>query len=401
MMNSELKEVKTYLVEKFFPPRCPQCEHAFKGKEDFATFFGKNNPAKSYATALANWMKRWPEIWQTGTTSTNQPFTKSVEYFSGNPYQFDFISCSQCNNVTIRITYATRNVMSREEAERLVEKEGFTSILEAISSGTMAKPYTKLSWLAKMDLLILENAVRVGREDARHEKDEGIAGDIFAATVDKALSEIIKKNSEAAQHNQVINYLREIFGTYWETLDPDARNSLITAELLNYQLNSLVENSVSADYAAVVVSYSRALERTLLLKVFNKFKESPFSKQFPSPTGDRKIDQSIEALYGFVEMGKDITLGQMAYCITNIGGNIRKNDGNGFALFLMEQTGNLDEFIDVENFPSRLKKYVMNFRNKSAHVDKITKQECEKARAYLLDEPVQLLILVEKTFNKT
>ncbi|MEN4012868.1 MAG: hypothetical protein ROW48_12600 [Bellilinea sp.] len=51
---------------------------------------------------------------------------------------------------------------------------------------------------------MLENAIREGRIKAQESQDDRIRGDIFAASVDKALTEIVKKNLEASGSDQCV-----------------------------------------------------------------------------------------------------------------------------------------------------------------------------------------------------
>jgi hypothetical protein len=62
---------------------------------------------------------------------------------------------------------------------------------------------------------------------------------------------------------------------------------------------------------------------------------------------------------------------------------------------------NLDSFCDIDKFPGRLIEYSREYRNKSAHVGKLSKEACMAARAFLLEEPIQLLIALEKALQVT
>jgi hypothetical protein len=86
----------------------------------------------------------------------------------------------------------------------------------------------------------------------------------------------------------------------------------------------------------------------------------------------------------------------MAFCLLNLGCKTRSVDQNGFAEFLRTRLQDLEAFCDDHKFPGRLIEYVREYRNKSAHVAKLSKDECMAARAFLLEEPIQLLILLEK-----
>jgi len=380
--------IKSYWVEKFYPPRCPKCEHDFRGWDDLTIFYGENNPATSLPVAMANWWDRWPEIW------IREP--GKLRSYSGNPYELDFVRCRHCGNVTMRILHSKRQVMTQQEADELIEKEGFTFISQGSAGGIMARPFTQLGWLAKSDLAMLEDAVREGRLKASASKDERIAGDIFAATIDKALTEIVKKNLEAAKFDQAEQVLRGSFGQLWDGLDPQAKVFLITAELLKDELSSYAQTNESVDFSPVVQSYSKALERSLLQKVFLQFATSPFATKLPAETGKKAFDNSIQAFHKLVTGGYDITLGSMAFCLLNVGCKLKNAENNGFAEFLQSTFGDLNAFCDTYSFPARLNRYVETYRNRAAHVTRLTKEDCLDARAFLLEEPVKLLVLLEQ-----
>jgi hypothetical protein len=75
--------------------------------------------------------------------------------------------------------------------------------------------------------------------------------------------------------------------------------------------------------------------------------------------------------------------------------------GNGFASFLDRIVGDLEQFCNYEQFPGRVITYVQEFRNKSAHVARLSKDECLAARAYLIEEPIFLLVKLENILAQT
>jgi hypothetical protein len=89
----------------------------------------------------------------------------------------------------------------------------------------------------------------------------------------------------------------------------------------------------------------------------------------------------------------------MAFSLLNVGCRLRGSEENGFARFLRQQVVSRDAFCDVSRFPQRLIEYVFEYRNKSAHVAKLSKAACLAARAFLLEEPVRLLILLEESLS--
>jgi hypothetical protein len=90
----------------------------------------------------------------------------------------------------------------------------------------------------------------------------------------------------------------------------------------------------------------------------------------------------------------------MAFCIRNVGWRLRGAENNGFATFLTKGLSNLDHLCDRYDFPGRLLRYVEEYRNRAAHVSRLTKQDCVAARAYLLEEPIRLLLVLEEHFHR-
>jgi len=108
-----MEKTKAYRVEKFFPPRCPACEHPFRSHNDFSIWAG--NSGRSFEQAKIEQTKRFPEL-----------FKMINEGGSTNKFEIDFLICLHCNNVTMRIDYAVRQVLTLEEAEWLITKENYT-----------------------------------------------------------------------------------------------------------------------------------------------------------------------------------------------------------------------------------------------------------------------------------
>jgi hypothetical protein len=84
--------------------------------------------------------------------------------------------------------------------------------------------------------------------------------------------------------------------------------------------------------------------------------------------------------------------GRWTFCLLNLGCTLRDAEDNAFGRYLAERFVGLGRFCDAEKWPARLRRYNEKFRNRAAHVDRLTLQECIEARAYLLEEPTRLLI---------
>jgi hypothetical protein len=309
--------------------------------------------------------------------------------FSGvNKFGSDLIICLHCKNVTFRIEYASTQVMSREEATRLVTTAGFTSWEEVVAVGSAFRPNSTFSILGTADLHRLASVTIQAKERASGDPDT------FENLLDPSLAELVNKVRESRMTDAARDSLSQLFGQFWTSLIPESREFLVTAEILKDSFISLTETDPSIDFSPPVAMYSKALEKDLLEKLFRPFQSLTSVHRFPS--GRKALEKSVDALQSFVAGRRDLTLGDMAFCLLNLGCKARNTDENGFAEFLRTMLLDLGAFCDDYEFPGRLIEYVREYRNKSAHVAKLSKDECMAARAFLLEEPIELLILLEK-----
>jgi hypothetical protein len=65
---------------------------------------------------------------------------------------------------------------------------------------------------------------------------------------------------------------------------------------------------------------------------------------------------------------------------------------NGFSRVLEELVVDLGALCERDEFPQRLMEFNRLYRNRAAHTDRLTLQECLDARRYLLEEPTELLV---------
>ncbi len=383
-----MNTVPVFMVEKFFPPRCPKCEQSFASTADFAEYAG--GPAGSFVEAKIRQAQVFPELF--GSTSSDLP---GVFRFS-NKFDTDFIICKHCNNVTLRISYASRRVTSRDEAERLVTSGGFTFWREGEAIGNMAQPGSRLSLLGAADLAKLSSVVLQAKQRVTQSGQPQANADVFASEVDPVLVELMNKIRETQVTTAAGERLRAIFGSLWQRLVADCRDFLVTAEVLKDNLVSLTETDPSIDFSPAVAAYSKALEKAVLERLFRPFLSFDAAAIIPEQTGRSDQDRSLASLRKFVTTRRDLTLGDMAFCLLNVGCKLRSHTQNGFARFLSTKISNLDAFCGEFKFPGRLIEYVEEFRNKSAHVAKLSKDSCMGARAFILEEPVRLLLVLEE-----
>jgi hypothetical protein len=128
---TEKKKTRTvYIVEKFIPRRCPKCVSPFRTSKDFGWFAPTQKSAKHFTEALAQQAELFPEIGPKVVKSPREAAeilakpAKAPE--SIEDYGKDFIVCNHCKNVTLRIRLGQVEVFSMDEANRLIESEGFT-----------------------------------------------------------------------------------------------------------------------------------------------------------------------------------------------------------------------------------------------------------------------------------
>lgn len=377
-----------YSVYKFFPSRCPKCEQVFSSPSTFALWVGKGN---SFVDALQNQKELFREIFPKIETNGKTGYS--------NKFDIDFIICQNCQNTTLRIDYASRQVMTQDEAQFLVEKQGFTGWQEIKAYGNMARPIEHLSMLAQADLLILRKAVGEARSLAIAEKDETIGADVFSASLDPALMGIVNKMRQEIASVAVREKLKGIFGNLWERVSSDSRDFLVTAEVVKDELMSWAETDSAIDFTPAVQMYSVALEKEILDKIFVSFRDSAFAKKLPDTTGQNSFDKSLEAIRNFVDKKRHLALGDMAFCLLNVGCKLRNSENNGFAQFLQETFVDFDNFCDEKGIPGRVIKYSQDYRNRAAHVSKLSRDECLEARAFLLDEPIRLMLALIEAYK--
>jgi len=381
-----MEKVTAYRVEKFFPPRCPVCEHPFRSQGDFADWAGKSG--HSFVQAKIEQAKRFPELFE--VTEAGNGIFKATDKFD-----IKFLICLQCENVTMRIGYAMRQVFTIEEADRLIDEEGFTCWNQIETFGHMARPYSQLSMLGAADFDQLQSIIVKARAEASAETNATKRGDYFASIIDPALLGILHKAHESRLNSSVTERLAATFNIHWSYLGQDCRSFLITAEILKEDLGSLAESNPSIDFSPAVLAYSKALERGLIEKIFAQFAKSVEAGEAMPAVTSAELVRSVRTLSDYVAGRRELTLGDMAFCLKNVGCRMSGVTGNAFAQFLARIVGDLDHFCNAEQFPSRVIKYVQEFRNKSAHVAKLSKDDCMAARAYLLEEPVLLLVRLE------
>lgn len=390
-MNTEYGPKQGYVVTKNFPSKCPKCEHEFRTNNDFAKWFGTNNDATGLVGAYKNQVENWPEV-----------FKKQVSKFGNvelegyrNKFEFDLIICNKCLNVTLMIPFVSAHVLSKAEADSLMNDQGFTHVQEVTSYGNQAVPYGVLSWMGKAELREIEAELEAGRKN-------GLDGpEVEQATEELSdqLTLMIKKNGDQKRMAEIIANIKESFSSSFDLVHPSIIDDLVTGDLLFQELSENNQFGIDVDFSAVVIAYSKAFERSLSLLIFDPFRNSSFSSLLPEQTGRKKWDDSIELLRDFSTHDKKLTMGQMIYCIQNVADQLRDSPNNGLRDFIRSFVGDIDDFFDNNDFSSRALNYVYTYRNRAAHVGHLSEEDCVRARGMLLEEPLELIVYLYKNFS--
>lgn len=243
----------------------------------------------------------------------------------------------------------------------------------------------------------LQDVVEAARARARVLGDEDAAGDAYAAELEPALRNA-ERQLPAERLRQARDAMERHFGEDWPMLSEAARSFLITGDILRRDLEEYSSVEPTTDFSAAVSAYSQALESSLSELVFGPYRAYPGASALPETVEDERTRQSVVHLRKFVGGGK-LTLGQMTFCLINLGCALRDADDNPFGSYLAERFVSLGRFCDEEKWPSRLRRYNEKFRNRAAHVDRLTLQECIDARAYLLEEPTRLLVSLARALR--
>jgi hypothetical protein len=230
----------------------------------------------------------------------------------------------------------------------------------------------------------IQRAYRAAQEAALY-LDGDAAGQVLAHIMQSDVDEAV---DEFDQLPQLGDRVKRAFGEHWAWLSPRCRASLRTGELLNAELRRHDDDDI--DFAPAVHVYSRALETELIDKIFEPFKASGVA--LPETSGDPDVDQSLALLRRYTERpgAKPPTLDVMARCLINVGHRFQDRPGNTFLLFLQDRLIDPDQF--CRDFPKKLNSYIDRFRNRAAHIDYVSESDVREARAFLLEEPVPLLV---------
>ena len=305
-----------------------------------------------------------------------------------NPFNADFIACSSCKNITLRLMYGTIRVISYEDAKALLSR-GFTCIHEGRAVGNMVRKHSELCFLGKADLARLNRQMEDARNSAA-DTDEMAHSDEVAAASNGPLAEFIRnlQTEEAIQNAEQI--IKTFFSHHWSSLDTRTQSLLAQAEMLRQELVRHEHSGAETDFAPAVMQFSRALEHELGAKIFDPFRDiSNEGFVFGAISSNRTLE-TFEKLRLFCQGERENTLGDMAFILLKVG--CSKSTKNSFQDFLNGIGLSRNLLCGKSGIASRIHEYTARYRNTAAHVGHISIEECTGARAYLIEEPKKLLI---------
>ena len=362
------------MVERFIPSRCPSCSCHFSSPASFMFWWGQG---KNMADAMRNQMASTPDLF---------PSSKPGSY--ANPFDADFIACSSCKNVTLRLLYGKIQVLSRDDADALLSR-GFTCVTEVEAAGTMARTSSMFYFLGEADIARLNKQIASARSDAVN-VDEMSHSDEIAVCLDGPLADLFRHHHiEEALHNAE-QIIKTYFSSYWSFLDPKTQTFLKQAEHLRQEFIFHSQSGPTPDFSPSVMQYSRALEVELESKVFFPFRTYSKGIFVIDPSIDSRSRTNYDKLKSFCEGKRRLTLGDMAFIFLKVA--CSKRDKNSFQEFLDGIGLYRDRLCGKDGIASRINVYTTRYRNAAAHTGHISIEQCTGARAYLIEEPKELLI---------
>jgi hypothetical protein len=239
-------------------------------------------------------------------------------------------------------------------------------------------------------LRALQSAAREARAQAIY-LDGDAAGQVFARALEPKLDQLVSATTDASAIGEATATLSQLFGVVWDTLGERCRRFLRTAEVLHAELKRR-EGGDDLDYGPSVHSYSRALEAELVDRLFEPFRASERHRLPDVDPAESDLVRSVDQLRRFIDRPTSPapTLDRIAYFLANVGGKLADAPENDFAAFLSRRLHNREQF--CREFPPKLHRYIGRYRNRAAHIEEISREEAASARAYLLDEPMRLLV---------
>ena len=310
-----------------------------------------------------------------------------------------FIICANCQNITLRIDYASFEVKTMDEARRLVSAEGYNCISRVESFGTQDRSFATLSPLAVAEKRVVEE-LAAARTATAGLDDEDERGEAIARAVDSALAAWMARAHQQDTRKAAGERLKHLFASAWEDVPAECADLLLDAEVLWEYFEGRAVAEPGLDFSPVVLAYSKPLEWDLRRRLFDPYGSASEFHELPAVEEGSRFDRNVRTLKDFIAGDRPLAIGEMAFCLLTVGCKLRARADNGFARFLDETVGGLQAFCDDTRFAARLIEYVQQYRNKCAHTGRLSVDECLAARSLLLEEPVHLLVSLEAAVQR-
>jgi hypothetical protein len=394
-----IKTINVYLVERFIPSRCPSCSCHFSSPASFIFWWGGRG--QNMTDAMVNQFASFPDLFPPGRHEPDVEEGRDGERGGGsvhvawsfkNPYDADFIACSSCKNITLRLMYGKVQVLSPDDADALLSR-GFTCVTVGEAAGNMARTRSGLCFLGEADFARLNRLITDANSDAVN-VDEMSRSDEVAHALDGPLSELLRQDYiEKALHNAA-EIIKTYFSSYWSLLDPKTQDRLTQAEHLRQEFTLEFQYGHEPNFAPSVIQYSSALELELQAKVFSPFQRHSKGIFGINPSIGARVSKNYEKLKLFCEGKVKLTLGDMAFIFLHVA--CSNSDKNSFQEFLDGIGLHRNDLCGRDGIASRINDYTKQYRNVAAHAGHISNEQCAGARAYLIEEPKELLIALAR-----
>lgn len=235
-------------------------------------------------------------------------------------------------------------------------------------------------------------------------QDPGAFLDCLVASTQPELKLAESKYAPDTGWDKAAAGLVETLGAAWKKLDDNVQQFLSTGEVLLAEMERL--GGSSADYAAVVVEYSKALELQLLKAVFEPAKdavrkgakglgEGAFACSFAGPelSEAEKADwqRTAGVLKRFIVDDRPPTLGEMWHVLRKLRSDLAPAPVFA-ALAQGLRASGIGKKVLTKRYAGDLGRYLELFRNAAAHTGALTRKKAQECREALLGADGGLLL---------
>jgi hypothetical protein len=253
----------------------------------------------------------------------------------------------------------------------------------------MARTRSQLYFLGEADSARLDKLITDANSDAVN-VDEMSRSDEVAHALDGPLAELLRQGhiEKALQNSEEI--IKIYFSSYWPLLDVKTQVRLKQAEHLRQEFILQHQYGHAPNFAPSVIQYSSALELELESKVFLPFQRHSEGIFEIDPSVEGRHLKNYEKLKLFCEGKWKLTLGDMAFIFMHVA--CADGDKNSFQEFLAGIGLHRNDLCGKDGIAGRIIDYTTRYRNVAAHTGHLSNEQCTGARAYLIEEPKELLV---------